>query len=262
MLSRQNRKIWSAAAGLSFRFLLFNCTGSIIVLLHLCNNFLLLELVEMAHLSLVKTVSHLQEEQQHSDEILLESAGLAFTRGSLAEIAGGPSSGKTSLSLALLSKLTLAGEICAVVDSGNGFDPYSAVSAGVRLENLLWIKCGGDLEKSFMAADYLVQAKGFGMIWLDLCGLPDRKLKLVPKTYWYRYRTRVKDTPTLLIATAEEPITGSAAQQAFVFSNDGIGWSGSGRFKLLREFNISMRSRKQFYGEPLRTKVEMSYSDA
>src|SRR6266478_2962449 len=103
----------------------------------------------MPHLSLVKSLSHLQEEQKHSDEILLESAGLAFTRGSVAEIAGPPSSGKTSLSLALLAKLTAMGEICAVVDSANSFDPCSAVRAGVELENLLWVKCGGDIERSF-----------------------------------------------------------------------------------------------------------------
>src|SRR5215217_6633911 len=101
----------------------------------------------MGNLSLVKSLAHLQEEQRHSDDILIESAGLTLMRGSLAEIAGEASSGKTSLSLSLLSKLTTAGEICAVVDSCNSFDPRSAVLAGVELENLLWVKCGGDLEK-------------------------------------------------------------------------------------------------------------------
>src|ERR671913_66201 len=114
----------------------------------------------MRHLSLVKSLSHLQEEQKYSDEILLESAGLAFTRGTVAEIAGQASSGKTSVLLSLFSKLTAAGEICAVVDSANSFDPCSSVLAKVELQNLLWIKCGGNMENAFMAADYLVQAKG------------------------------------------------------------------------------------------------------
>ncbi len=218
-------------------------------------------LIKMRHLSLVKTLSRLQEEQKHSDEILLESAGLAFTRGSLAEVAGDASSGKTSIALSLLSKLTAAGEICAVVDAGNSFDPCSAVLAGIVLENLLWVKCDGDIEKSFMSADYLVQAKGFGAVWLNLNSLPQRQLRLVPKTYWYRYRTRIKETPTLLLVTAEEPITGSASQQSFTFSLDKAEWSGNGRFKLLRELHISMHSRKQFYGEPLRTRIGVDYTD-
>jgi len=182
-------------------------------------------------------------------------------RGSVAEIAGEPSSGKTAISLSFLAKLTAAGEICAVVDSCNSFDPRSAVLAGVELENLLWVKCGGDIEKAFLSADYLVQAKGFGAIWLNLNGLPQRNLRMVPKTYWYRYRNRIKETPTLLLVTAEEPVTGSASQQSFLFSREGASWSGSGRFKLLREFQIRMNSRKQFFREPLRTMIEADYSD-
>jgi len=215
----------------------------------------------MANLSLVKSLSRLQEEQKHSDEILLESAGLAFARGSVVEIAGGASSGKTSLSLSLLSKLTAAGEVCAVVDSSNSFDPCSASLAGVELENLLWVKCGGDIEKAFMSADHLVQAKGFGAIWLNLNGLPERALRMVPKTYWYRYRTRIRDTPTLFWVTAEEHVTGSASQHSFLFSRERVAWSGSGRFKLLREFHLKMHSQKGYYGEALRTKIGMDYTD-
>lgn len=215
----------------------------------------------MGNLSLVKSLSHLKEEQRHSDEILLESIGLAFTRGTLAEITGEPSSGKTSLALSLLAKLTAEGEICAVVDACNSFDPCSASLAGVVLENLLWIKCDGDIEKAFMAADCLVQAKGFGAIWLNLNGLSKRQLGYVPKTYWYRYRNRIKETPTFFFITAEEPVTGSASQNAFLFSRERTVWSGKGRFKLLREFHLSIHSKKQFYGKPLPAKIEFDYTD-
>ena len=215
----------------------------------------------MSHLSLVKSLSRLHEEQKHSDEVLLESVGLTFARGSVVEIAGHASSGKTSLLLTLLSKLTSAGEVCAVVDASGGFDPCSAKLAGVELENLLWVKCGGKIEKAFMSADYLVQAKGFGAIWLNLIGLSQSQLRMVPKTYWYRYRTRIKDTPTLFVVTAEEHITGSASQQTFVFSRERVVWSGSGRFKLLREFHLKMLSQKGSYGPALPAKIEFDYTD-
>lgn len=217
----------------------------------------------MSSLSLVKSLSVLQEEQKYVDEITLEPVGLAFERGSIVDISGKASSGKTAIAHALLAKLTIAGEVCAVVDSTNGFDPRSAITSGVKLENLLWVKCGGDVEKTFMAADHLVLAKGFGAIWLNLCGLSSKKLQMVPKTYWYRYRTRIKETPTLLFVTCEEPITGSASQQAYIFSlpNKAI-WSGSGRFKLLRSLNIEITSRKQFYGRPQQTTIHADYSNA
>lgn len=215
----------------------------------------------MPNLSLVKSLSRLQEEQKHSDEILLESAGLAFARGSVIEIAGGASSGKTGLSLALLSHLTRNGEVCSVVDSTGSFDPCTATQSGVDLKNLLWIKCGGDIEKAFMSADYLVQAKGFGAIWLNLNGLPERQLRMVPKTYWYRYRTRIKETPTILLVTAGEHVTGSASQESYVFTRERTEWSGNGRFKLLRELHLKMHSRKGYYGEAFRTKIEMDYTE-
>lgn len=216
----------------------------------------------MGHLSLVKPLSHLHKERKHSDEIILEPFGLAFARGSLIEAAGSASSGKTAIALSLLAKLTSVGEICAVVDSGNGFDPHSAVLAGIVLENLLWIRCGGSIEKAFMAADHLVQAKGFGAVWLNLYGLPPGKLRLVPKTYWYRYRTRIKETPTMLFVTTEESLTGSASRHSFEVSRiKKAKWSGGGRFKLLRELHISIHSRKEFYGRPLQACIVADYSD-
>lgn len=215
----------------------------------------------MGQLSLVKSLSHLQEEQKYAEEVLLDSVGIALTRGTIAEITGEASSGRTSFALNLLSKQTREGEVCAVVDSAGSFDPRSAALAGVVLENLFWVKCNGDLEKAFTAADYLVQAKGFGVIWLNLGGLPRQKLKMVPRTYWYRYRNRIRQSPTLFIVTAADPIAGSASQQSFLLSRRQTVWSGLGRYKLLREFHLSFHSKKQFYGKPAPARIEFDYSD-
>ncbi|HEV7701526.1 MAG TPA: hypothetical protein VGO43_14950, partial [Pyrinomonadaceae bacterium] len=184
----------------------------------------------MAHLTLVKNLAQLQEEQKHIDEVVLDHVGLSLMRGSIAEVVGQPSSGKTSVALSLLAKLTAEGEVCAVVDASHGFDPCTASLGNVILENLLWVRCGHNVDKAFMTTDYLVQAKGFGCIWLNLNGLPDNKLRMVPKTYWYRYRTRIKDTQTLILVTAAESLTGSASQQSFTFEREQAEWSGSGKF--------------------------------
>lgn len=213
-----------------------------------------------AQLTLVKSASQLQQEQRHWDEISLDAYGLAVVRGAITEVSGGPSTGKTSIALSLLAKLTAEGEICAAVDACGGFDPTTAVLAGVELENLLWVRCGGDVEKAFMAADHLVQAKGFGAIWLNLNGLSERTLRMVPKTYWFRYRTRIKETPTVLLVTAAEHLTGSASQRSFTTSRINTVWSGTGNFKLLREFHLDLHSRKEI-GRPLTTRIEMDYSE-
>lgn len=217
----------------------------------------------MSHLSLVKKLSFLQEERKHVEYISLAETGISFERGSLIEISGGAATGKTSIIQALLADLTIRGEVCAVVDSCNGFDPISASLTGIVLENLLWVRCGGDIERAFLAADHLVRARGFGAIWLNLAGLQFRKLSMVPKTYWYRYRTRISETPTLFVVTAEEPVTGSASQQSFCFQRKNkAGWSGSGRFKLLRSLDISINSKKQFYGRPHFLKIIADQTNA
>lgn len=215
----------------------------------------------MKHLSLVKSLSHLQEEQKYTEEVLLDAVGIALTRGALSEFVGDASSGRTSLVLNLLAKLTASGEVCAVVDSANSFDPCSAARSGVMLENLLWTRCGGNLEQAFTAADYLVQAKGFGCVWLDLDGLSKQKLRMVPRTYWFRYRTRIKETPTLFVVTAEDPVAGSASHQSFELARKDTVWSGLGRYKLLREFHLDLHSRKYFYGRQNTARVAFDYSD-
>src|SRR5690606_3335443 len=118
------------------------------ILLHLCNILRSFAHRVMAYLSLVKPLSHLREAQEHPDEVVLESVGVSFQRGAVSEISGRASSGKTGSTLVLLAQLTAAGEICAVVDGTGGFDPSTAAQAGVELANLLWVRCGGDVERS------------------------------------------------------------------------------------------------------------------
>lgn len=62
-------------------------------------------------------------------------------RGCLTEICGAPSSGRTTLMIAAIAATTARGELCALVDASDCFDPHSALAAGVDLERLLWIRC-------------------------------------------------------------------------------------------------------------------------
>jgi recombination protein RecA len=73
-------------------------------------------------------------------ELDLLTGGLA--RGCLTEICGTASSGRTSLLLFALARATQRGEVCALVDSSDAFDPASAVAAGMVMSRLLWVRCG------------------------------------------------------------------------------------------------------------------------
>jgi recombination protein RecA len=63
-------------------------------------------------------------------------------RGSLIELCGSPSSGRTSIVFSLLAAATRRQEACAYVDVSDSLDPLSLASAGVDLARLLWIRCG------------------------------------------------------------------------------------------------------------------------
>jgi len=72
-------------------------------------------------------------------------------QGCLTEIYGPASSGRTSLMLAAMAQSTHRESVCALVDTNNAFDPASAAAAGVRLERLLWVRCGGRAEHALKA---------------------------------------------------------------------------------------------------------------
>lgn len=59
--------------------------------------------------------------------------------GSLCELTGPASSGRTSLALALLARASKTAA-CAYVDVGDSLHPQSAAAAGVHLRNLLWVR--------------------------------------------------------------------------------------------------------------------------
>src|SRR5258705_1694892 len=61
-------------------------------------------------------------------------------RGQLSEIAGPPSSGRTTLALQTMAASTRRGELAAFVDTFDRFDVASAAAAGIDLDRLLWIR--------------------------------------------------------------------------------------------------------------------------
>ena len=86
--------------------------------------------------------------------------GGGFPRGSLVELCGPASSGRTSLALSLLAQITERQEACAFVDVSDSLDPISLAAAGVELPRLLWIRCGetGDRGPDIKTSSYFVPA--------------------------------------------------------------------------------------------------------
>jgi energy-coupling factor transporter ATP-binding protein EcfA2 len=75
----------------------------------------------------------------------LDQLSGGIPRGALTEICGPASSGRTSVLLSLMARMTQANEVCALVDASDSFDPHSAAAAGVELKRVLWVRCSENL---------------------------------------------------------------------------------------------------------------------
>src|SRR5258708_34036069 len=91
-------------------------------------------------------------------------------RGAMTEICGAACSGRTSLLLSALASRTADGEVCALVDARDSFDPLTGNAAGIALGKLLWVRCQ-DIEQALRATDLLIQAGGFGVVAVGFCGV-------------------------------------------------------------------------------------------
>jgi hypothetical protein len=135
----------------------------------------------------------------------VDAATGGVPRGALTEIYGPDSSGRTSLLVSILAAAAARDEACALVDAEDAFDPVSAAAAGLRLEKLLWVRCGHNAEHALKAADLLVQGGGFGVVAMDLAGTPLATARRISLASWFRLRRAVEHTPAVLVAVARQP---------------------------------------------------------
>ena len=131
-------------------------------------------------------------------------AAVDLPRGCLTEIFGPASSGRTALLLSAMAQATAREEACAMVDAADAFDPASAAAAGVRLDRVLWVRCGGHAGHALTAVDLVVQGGGFGLVALDLGDTPPATARRIPLASWFRLRRAVEHTPTVLLVLARQ----------------------------------------------------------
>lgn len=143
-------------------------------------------------------------EKPAPDTIPTGLPSISIPRGTLTEIHGPASSGRTAILHAALARATRRPEFCALIDASDSFDPRSAAEAGVHLPCLLWVRCGGSAEHALKAVDLVIQAGGFGIVALDLAGIAARDARRISLASWFRLRNAVEKTPTALMVVEEQ----------------------------------------------------------
>ena len=131
-------------------------------------------------------------------------------RGAITEIFGPLSSGRTSSMVSILAEATASGEVCALVDGNDAFDPKSAAAAGLELNRLLWVRCR-KLDQVLKSTDLLLQGGGFGRVVMDLTDLSVSQVRSIPLASWFRFQRTIEKTPTVLVVMSCESVVKSAA---------------------------------------------------
>ena len=157
--------------------------------------------------------------------------------------------------LAALAAATERQEACALVDTSDMFDPASAATAGVNFERLLWVRCdshtknsprrhpstalraGSDTEKgknadssstasaveqALRVTDLLLQSGGFGLVVIDLGGVPFHTARRISLASWFRFQRAVEHTPTVLLAITPAPCAQTCATVLLKVKNQSL----------------------------------------
>lgn len=147
-------------------------------------------------------------------------------RGSITEVSGAASTGKTSFGLSLIASITQSGNACAWVDVSDALSPESAAAANVKLKRLLWLRMSAErkmkltdkpwsrLEQALKATDLLLQTGGFAAIVLDMSDILPQHTTRIPLSTWYRFRLAAEQARTALVFLTQSPCARSCAALA------------------------------------------------
>jgi hypothetical protein len=150
-------------------------------------------------------------------------------RGQLSELIGPRSSGRTSVTHAILAAATIRGELSALVDTLDTFDPPSAAAARIDLQHLLWVRGPslahslgslgsrgshdlllGAVERAVKAFNLILQAGRFAVVVLDLADVPMPIVRRLPFTTWLRLQRVLEGSEPAGLLVAEDHIGRSA----------------------------------------------------
>jgi hypothetical protein len=171
-------------------------------------------------------------------EPLDRALGGGWRRGEVSEIVGQHSSGRTSLCLATLAASAERGEVVALVDACDRFDPVTAAAAGFDLSRTLWVR-GPDftveaaraemletvVRRAVRAFDLIIRAGGFGVVVLDVADIPPGLLRRLPMTTWLRLAHANEGRDTVGLLVSEAPLGRSARGVSVRLSATGR-WAG------------------------------------
>ena len=160
------------------------------------------------------------------DEVL---RGGGFLPGTVVEVAGAPSSGKTALALAAVAAATGGRALAAWIDGEGTFFAPTAAGAGIALDRLLVLRPSPGREglaAALRAVDEILRSASFPLVVLDA----GRHAAEIPGPALIRFERAARESRAVLIVLAECPTDGTPlAATALIrlyVERIAVGWEG------------------------------------
>src|SRR5262249_22007144 len=145
--------------------------------------------------------------------------------------------------------------LCAIVDSNDTFDVESGCKAGIKLDNLLWIRCGSIVDRALKVTEILLRSNLFSLVVLDLGNVLLKDAKRIPQGDWLRFRRAIEDTNNAFLVIGQQSMAQSLAglviemqKEKSVYTSDcrNTNRKYSGLVNLMTGFKLKARQRRPF----------------
>lgn len=115
------------------------------------------------------------------------------------------------------------------------------------------------LEQVLKSTDLILQSGGFGLVALDLAGIPEKFVRRIPLASWFRFQRAVEHTKTALLVISEIPCAQTCAAVVVKVRNQasGLRRQASGKpshAEVLEELQIAAEiARSRLHRKPMQS---------
>lgn len=164
-------------------------------------------------------------------------------KGALAEFSGAKAcSGSATLVREILSQAASRNEIAAFIDGNDSLD-VTRIEERV-LARLLWVRCRA-ADEALKAADLVLRDQNLPLVLLDLKWVPEKQLRKIPATVWYRFQRLAEETSAVCMVFTPRPIVSAAQTRIALNSAFSLDALETNSGELLAKLKLAIWDRRQ-----------------
>jgi hypothetical protein len=169
-----------------------------------------------------------------------------FAKGALTEIVSERrAAGSALLASSLLRQAAQAGQIVAFVDGADSLE-VTELEESV-LSRLLWVRCRSAAE-ALKATDLLLRDGNVPLVQLDIVFNPEKQLRAIPATTWYRLQRLIEETSTVCIVFTPRVMVSPAHDRIFLHGRFSLSCLEQDHDELLSKLELEI-SEAHHFGE-------------